>query len=284
MAEYDKCECAACSLLVPKSEAMKIRTRSYATGRTPYDVWLCSSCYAQYLAERARRARRDKRHVMTVTALVAVLLIYMSKGLFLTPKDDRTRIEVATAATDTIPEIVARTVPPPPPKQSTDRFVSPVGPQPAADSPPSSDDIVRPVAPQPAADSPPSSDDIVRPVAPRPTATSLPKESTDPLKRTASSPPKRSIDPPKRTADAPIQPTFEGPGVTRIQNRLIELGYLKGASNGRWGPTSWAALREFKVANGLPADDKWDQATSEHLFSTGLVSAPPSMAPGARAQ
>ena len=41
MAEYDKYECAACSLIVAKWEAMKIGTRSYAAGRTHCDVWLC---------------------------------------------------------------------------------------------------------------------------------------------------------------------------------------------------------------------------------------------------
>jgi hypothetical protein len=281
MVEYDKCECAVCSLLVPKPEAMKIRTRSSATGRTNYDVWLCSSCYPQFLARRGKR-----RRAKTAAALGAVLLIYM---VFLTQKDDRTRIEVATAATDTIPEIinVAGTEPSPPPKQSTENHVSseypPKGP---ADSPPkkSTDRFVSPLWPQATTDSPPkpSGDDTVRPVAPQPTAASPPKESTDAPKRTPTSPPKQSTGPPKRPADAP-RPTFEGPGVTLVQNRLIELGYLKGTSNGRWDRKSSAALREFKAANGLPADEKWDDATNDRLFSAGIVRAPRPVAPSARA-
>ena len=69
-----------------------------------------------------------------------------------------------------------------------------------------------------------------------------------------------------------------------VQNRLIELGYLKGTSNGRWDRKSSAALREFKVANGLPGDEKWDDETDDRLFSTGIVRAPRALAPSARAQ
>jgi len=59
-----------------------------------------------------------------------------------------------------------------------------------------------------------------------------------------------------------------------VQNRLIELGYLAGTADGAWGPRSRTALRAFKVANGLVADDKWDEPASKRLFSTAAARAP----------
>jgi peptidoglycan hydrolase-like protein with peptidoglycan-binding domain len=59
-----------------------------------------------------------------------------------------------------------------------------------------------------------------------------------------------------------------------VQNRLIELGYLAGTADGAWGPRSRTALRAFKVANGLAADDTWDKLASEQLFSAAAARAP----------
>jgi peptidoglycan hydrolase-like protein with peptidoglycan-binding domain len=59
-----------------------------------------------------------------------------------------------------------------------------------------------------------------------------------------------------------------------VQNRLIELGYLAGTADGAWGPRSRTALRAFKVANGLAADDTWDKLASERLFSAAAARAP----------
>jgi hypothetical protein len=59
-----------------------------------------------------------------------------------------------------------------------------------------------------------------------------------------------------------------------VQNRLIELGYLAGTADGAWGPRSRTALRAFKVANGLAADDKWDEFASKRLFSAAAARAP----------
>src|SRR6516165_10807886 len=46
--------------------------------------------------------------------------------------------------------------------------------------------------------------------------------------------------------------------IMAAQNRLIELRFLKGPADGVWGAKSRTALRAFKVANRLSADDKWD--------------------------
>lgn len=39
--------------------------------------------------------------------------------------------------------------------------------------------------------------------------------------------------------------------VTRIQNRLIDLGYLSGSADGKYGPKTAAAVKEFQRKNGI---------------------------------
>jgi Putative peptidoglycan binding domain len=67
------------------------------------------------------------------------------------------------------------------------------------------------------------------------------------------------------------QPTKD---VDQIQRRLIELGYLGGLADGVWGRKSQMAFRAFKAANGLSADDQWDDITRARLFSAKAVRAP----------
>jgi peptidoglycan hydrolase-like protein with peptidoglycan-binding domain len=54
----------------------------------------------------------------------------------------------------------------------------------------------------------------------------------------------------------------------QVQSRLIDLGYMIGPPDGLWGNKSRQALRAFKAANGIQADDKWDSEISAKLFST----------------
>lgn len=54
----------------------------------------------------------------------------------------------------------------------------------------------------------------------------------------------------------------------RIQSQLLELGYYRKAGDGVWGLASRSALRDFKAANGLPADDIWDSSV-EALIQNG---------------
>jgi hypothetical protein len=70
-------------------------------------------------------------------------------------------------------------------------------------------------------------------------------------------------------------PTAE---TTRIQAKLIELGFLSGAADGVWGPKSRTGLRAFKIANGLPSDDAWDDLAKTNLFSARAVRAPAPLA------
>ena len=77
---------------------------------------------------------------------------------------------------------------------------------------------------------------------------------------------------------APLQGTNKSnppPGdIMAAQNRLIELGFLAGPSDGVWGTKSRMALRAFKIANALAADDKWDDLVSSRLYSTQAARSP----------
>jgi hypothetical protein len=52
----------------------------------------------------------------------------------------------------------------------------------------------------------------------------------------------------------------------RVQQRLIDLGFLFGAADGIWGQDSRRALREFRAASGIGEGDTWDEATEERLL------------------
>jgi len=60
---------------------------------------------------------------------------------------------------------------------------------------------------------------------------------------------------------------------TRVQQRLIELGFLSGTADGVWGPRSRSALRGFRVVNRLGSDDTWDEQTQRGLFATSGIPA-----------
>jgi hypothetical protein len=92
------------------------------------------------------------------------------------------------------------------------------------------------------------------------------------------------VDEPK---PPPVLPAVPLPkDTTIIQNRLIELGYLKAPADGLWGPRSKQALLAFKISNGLTADDKFDPSVSARIVSANNVRGPLSNnrppAPGGR--
>jgi peptidoglycan hydrolase-like protein with peptidoglycan-binding domain len=62
--------------------------------------------------------------------------------------------------------------------------------------------------------------------------------------------------------------------IMQVQVRLVELGYMIGPPDGLWGNKSRQALRAFKAANGIQADDKWDSEISAKLFSTQAARSP----------
>src|SRR5262249_36460659 len=87
-----------------------------------------------------------------------------------------------------------------------------------------------------------------------------------------------SVHSERTAAVVPLQGTNKlnpPPGdIMAAQNRLIELGFLAGPADGVWGAKSRMALRAFKIANGLAADDKWDDLVSSRLYSTKTARSP----------
>jgi hypothetical protein len=59
----------------------------------------------------------------------------------------------------------------------------------------------------------------------------------------------------------------------RVQQRLIERGFLFGAADGVWGSRSRKALQDFRIANGMGDSDTWDEATQERLLSASDANA-----------
>ena len=59
----------------------------------------------------------------------------------------------------------------------------------------------------------------------------------------------------------------------RVQQRLIEHGFLFGAADGVWGSRSRKALQDFRIANGMGDGDTWDEATQERLLTASDANA-----------
>ena len=79
---------------------------------------------------------------------------------------------------------------------------------------------------------------------------------------------------PDRSSSGFVADLSDRNNAMRIQVRLIELGYLQDAADGRWGAKSRAALRAFKQASGFSGDDLWDAFTAGQLFSPDALRAP----------
>ncbi len=66
---------------------------------------------------------------------------------------------------------------------------------------------------------------------------------------------------------------YTGSDVTKVQNRLKELGYYTGKVDGVYGLGSMAAVKAFQQNNGLYADGLAGTKTFDKLFSSGAVAA-----------
>ncbi len=64
-----------------------------------------------------------------------------------------------------------------------------------------------------------------------------------------------------------------GSRVTTLQKRLIELGYLTGAADGKFGDKTENAVRSFQKRNGLTVDGIVGNATNAKLISSSAVKA-----------
>ena len=61
--------------------------------------------------------------------------------------------------------------------------------------------------------------------------------------------------------------------VTKLQERLIELGYLKGKASGTYDDSTISAVRSFQKKNGLTANGTADNATQKLLYSNEAIDA-----------
>jgi peptidoglycan hydrolase-like protein with peptidoglycan-binding domain len=61
--------------------------------------------------------------------------------------------------------------------------------------------------------------------------------------------------------------------VTKLQNRLIALGYLTGSATGLYGNTTVLAVQTFQEYHGLPMDGKAGQTTLKLLYSADAMTA-----------
>jgi hypothetical protein len=93
-------------------------------------------------------------------------------------------------------------------------------------------------------------------------------------------PPQTEISPPSVTTPEESSQQLDLGQVEaakRVQQRLIELGFLFGTADGVWGPRSRKALQDFRIANRIGDNDTWDGATQERLLAASdVVAADPS--------
>lgn len=94
-------------------------------------------------------------------------------------------------------------------------------------------------------------------------ADALSKADTPTPKPTATPSPEPTYTIPEKT----VRKNDTGADAKAVQKRLKDLGYLKGAVDGKFSAASVAALKAFQEANGLTADGVAGQATYAVLFS-----------------
>lgn len=106
--------------------------------------------------------------------------------------------------------------------------------------------------------------ELLRTPTPVPTATPVPTPSPAP---TPTPSPEPSPTP------VLLHVNCHGEEVLQMQERLIELGYLKGKADGYFGPKTEKAVVAFQLANGLKADGYAGPLTLERLNSPDAVPA-----------
>jgi len=123
--------------------------------------------------------------------------------------------------------------------------------------------------------------DSIRSVSPKPVILIVIRRSSSPDAEVSALPPQTEISSPPVTVPESVNtvttPQQLGLGeienAKRVQQRLIDLGFLFGAADGIWGQGSRRALREFRAANGIGEGDTWDEATEERLLRARDVKA-----------
>jgi Putative peptidoglycan binding domain len=117
--------------------------------------------------------------------------------------------------------------------------------------------------------------DNARPLASNPLIPIVIRQSTPPEAQVPDLPPDKEISPPLVTVPKSVDSATTRPQLDlrdiedakRVQKRLIDLGFLFGVADGKWGSRSRRALQDFKAANGIGDNDTWDDATQERLLT-----------------
>ena len=105
----------------------------------------------------------------------------------------------------------------------------------------------------------------------------LPSVSTNPLQNLVSITPQVIINTSTATPQTnatSLKVGSTGDEVRKMQNRLKELGYLKGSADGDFGAATEAAVKSFQAQNGLAVDGKAGTATLNKLYSANAKKAP----------
>ena len=117
--------------------------------------------------------------------------------------------------------------------------------------------------------------DNSRSVTPNPLIPIVIRRSALPNEQASDLSPHTEISPSPITVPESVDPVTAPPQLDlreiedakRVQQRLIDLGFLFGAADGIWGPRSRRALQDFRTANGIGDNDTWDEATQARLLT-----------------
>jgi hypothetical protein len=104
--------------------------------------------------------------------------------------------------------------------------------------------------------------DNIRSVSPNPLIPIVIRRSSSPNAEVSDLPPQSEIS----SSEVTVAESVNTENAKRVQQRLIDLGFLFGAADGIWGQRSRQALQEFRAANGIGEGDTWDEATQERLL------------------
>ncbi len=110
-----------------------------------------------------------------------------------------------------------------------------------------------------------------------PTVNPILPSVTDPLQGLVSITPQVIITTATATPDTStgtLKVGSTGDDVRKMQNRLKELGYLKGSADGDFGTATETAVKAFQAQNGLAVDGKAGTATLNKLYSATAKKAP----------
>jgi hypothetical protein len=123
--------------------------------------------------------------------------------------------------------------------------------------------------------------DSIRSVSPKPVIPIVIRRSSSPDAEVSALPPQSEMSSPQVSVPESVNTVAtsqqldlgEIENAKRVQQRLIDLGFLFGAADGIWGQGSRRALREFRAVNGIGEGDTWDEATEERLLRARHVKA-----------